>query len=66
MTTAEVTKDTVIGEVLRLNPEAGKVIEKYFGSGCFTCPGIEMETIAFGASMHGVDADQVVSEIQAL
>lgn len=61
-TTKKVTKDTVIGDVIS-DPEARKIIEKYFGNGCFTCPGIKMESIAFGAMMHNVDPDKVVKEI---
>lgn len=61
-TTKKVTKDTVIGDVIS-DPAARKIIEKYFGNGCFTCPGIKMESIAFGAMMHNVDPDKVVKEI---
>lgn len=60
--TKKITKDTVIGDVIG-DPEARKVIEKYFGNGCFTCPGIKMESIAFGAMMHNVDPEKVVKEI---
>lgn len=61
-TTKKITKDTVIGDVIS-DPEARKVIEKYFGNGCFTCPGIKMESIAFGSMMHNVDPEKVVKEI---
>lgn len=61
-----ITKDMVIGEVLEKKPEAIKVIEKYFGSGCFTCPGMNMESIDFGAMMHGVDPQKMIDEINAL
>lgn len=62
----EITKDSIIGDVIRQVPGANKVIEKYFGNGCFTCPGINMETIAFGATMHNMDPEKVVDEIQKL
>ena len=62
----KVTKDMIIGDVLRLYPEAKRVIEKYFGSGCFTCPGMKMESIDFGALMHNVDPELVVREINQL
>ncbi|UCD36150.1 MAG: DUF1858 domain-containing protein [Nitrospiraceae bacterium] len=62
----EVTKDSIIGNVIKEVPGAEKVIEKYFGNGCFTCPGINMETIAFGATMHNMDAEKVVNEIRKL
>ncbi|GMT47986.1 MAG: hypothetical protein IEMM0007_1552 [bacterium] len=62
----EVNRDTVIGDIIRERPEATKVIEKYFGNGCFTCPGINVESIAFGATMHNVDPEVVVKEINEL
>ena len=49
MTEERFNKDMVIGDVLKANPGAIKVIEKYFGQGCFTCPGMKMESISFGA-----------------
>jgi hypothetical protein len=62
----DVTKDSIIGDVIREVPGADKVIEKFFGNGCFTCPGINMESIAFGAAMHNMDPEKVVSEIKKL
>lgn len=57
------TKDSLIGEVIAASPEAKSIIEKYFGNGCFTCPGIKVETIAFGAMMHNMDPEKIVKEI---
>lgn len=59
-------KDMNIGQVVSLHPGAVKVIEKHFGGGCFTCPGIRMESIAFGAMMHGVDPQAIINELNAL
>jgi hybrid cluster-associated redox disulfide protein len=56
----------VIGDVIDANPGALKVIEKHFGSGCFTCPGMRMESLSFGAMMHGLDVDVVVTELNDL
>ena len=61
-----VTRDTVIGDVIKDSPAATRVIEKYFGNGCFTCHGINVESIAFGAMMHNVDPNKIVEEINAL
>ena len=60
-----VTKDTLIGDAIKNVPGAKAVIEKYFGNGCFTCPGINVESISFGAMMHNLDPDKVVAEINA-
>lgn len=66
VTPTEITKDSVIGDVIKTVPGAEKVIQKYFGTGCFTCPGINMESIAFGSAMHNVDPDKIVEEIRNL
>ena len=62
----EVTKDSIIGDVIKTVPGAEKVIEKFFGNGCFTCPGINVESIAFGATMHNMDPEKVVAAIMEL
>ncbi len=59
----KVDKNTIIGEAIKADPEIRKVIEKHFGSGCFTCPGINMESIGFGSLMHNLDPQKVVDEI---
>ncbi len=61
-----VTKDSLIGNVIKDNPGAMKVIEKYFGQGCFTCLGINMESLSFGAMMHNIDPEVIVREINEL
>ncbi|MBI4653800.1 MAG: DUF1858 domain-containing protein [Nitrospirae bacterium] len=62
----EISKNTIIGDVIK-NISGGKdVIQKYFGSGCFTCRGINMETIAFGATMHNIDPEIIVNELRKL
>jgi hybrid cluster-associated redox disulfide protein len=61
-----VTKDSVIGEVIRDYPGAREIIQKYFGGGCFTCPGINMESISFGSMMHNLDPEKIIKEINEL
>lgn len=65
-TKLDITKNSVIGEVIKSVPGAEEVIKKYFGSGCFTCPGINVETITFGAAMHNVDPEKIVEEIKKI
>ncbi len=62
----KITKDSIIGEVIKISPKAKEVIQKYFGNGCFTCPGINMESISFGSMMHNLDPNKIVDEINAL
>ncbi|MBI2865210.1 MAG: DUF1858 domain-containing protein [Chloroflexi bacterium] len=59
-------KEMIIGDVLAMHPGAEEVIKKYFGTGCFTCPGMKMESISFGAMMHGIDPELVVKDLNAL
>ncbi len=65
-TRKKVTKDSVIGDVIRECPGAKDVIQKHFGGGCFTCPGINMESISFGSMMHNLDPEKIVKEINEL
>ncbi len=58
-----IEKTTIIGDAIKACPETKKVIEKHFGNGCFTCPGINMEDIGFGCLMHNLDADSIIREL---
>jgi len=62
----KVTKDSLIGDVIKTSPGAKEVIQKYFGNGCFTCPGINVESLSFGSMMHNLDPDKIVAELNAL
>lgn len=61
----KITKDTKIIEVLK-HKGAEKVLAKYIGSGCMTCPGAMMETMEFGARVHGADFEKMVKELNAV
>lgn len=60
------TKDSIIGDVIKSSSGAKAVIEKHFGNGCFTCPGINVETIGFGSMMHNLSPDVIIKEINEL
>ncbi|MBE7444880.1 MAG: DUF1858 domain-containing protein [Planctomycetia bacterium] len=62
----KITKKTSIGDVIKHYPEAEPVVKKYFGAGCFTCPGSKTEDIAFGAAMHNVDPEVIIKELNAV
>lgn len=62
----KITKDSIIGDVIKISPDAKAVIQKYFGNGCFTCPGINVESISFGSMMHNLDPNKIVDELNAL
>ncbi|MBI4407241.1 MAG: DUF1858 domain-containing protein [Candidatus Kerfeldbacteria bacterium] len=57
----EISKDSLIGEVLLEYPEAQEVMLKYFGEqvACVMCPGQAFDTFAMIAELHGIEEDVV-------
>jgi hypothetical protein len=66
MATMQITHETLIGDVVRNVPGGEAVIKKHFGIGCFTCPGMNMESIGFGAMMHGLEPEPILRELSEL
>jgi len=56
-------KDSVIGDVIKAYPHTEAVFRKFYGEGCFSCPGQAFETIAQSALMHNVDLGEILSEL---
>ena len=50
----EVTKDMLIGELVRKKPAAIETLMS-FGMGCVGCPSSQMETVEEAAMVHGLD-----------
>lgn len=65
-TKAKYTKDSLMGDVIKSDPRAEAIIKKYFGNGCFTCPGVKMDSISFGAMMHGLDPNIILKELNEI
>ena len=63
MTEEKIDANWLIGDILEKYPETIPVFKQHFGEGCFTCPGAKLETIAFGSTMHGLDVNAIVKEI---
>lgn len=57
----QVTKETMIGELLNINIDAAAPVLYSIGMHCLGCPSSQMETIAEAAAVHGVDADELVT-----
>lgn len=57
-----VTKDTIIIDVLRMNPETAQFFFE-IGMHCLGCPSASGESIAEACAVHGVDADTLVNKI---
>ena len=58
------TKDTIIGSVLDVAPQTAPLFMA-IGMHCLGCPASRGETIEQACMVHGVDADQLVEEINA-
>ena len=62
---AQITKSTLIGDLLQINAEAAAPVLLGIGMHCLGCPSSQMETIEEAAAVHGVDADALVNELNA-
>jgi hybrid cluster-associated redox disulfide protein len=57
-----ITKDTLIGDLLKEKPEAAEVLFQY-GMGCIGCPSSQMESLAEAAQVHGMDLNELMKAI---
>jgi hybrid cluster-associated redox disulfide protein len=55
--------DNILGEILSVYPETVKVFKKYYGEGCFSCPGQATESVTQSAMMHNVSEKQILSDL---
>ena len=60
---AQVTKDTLIGELLQMDVERVAPILMNIGMHCLGCPSSQMESLEEAAMVHGMDADVLVQQI---
>ena len=58
----EITRDTVIGEIVENCPQAMPVFQE-IGMHCLGCPSSQMETIEEAAMVHGINPDDLVNRI---
>ena len=61
---AEITKDTVIGDVLDMDEGAAPFFFE-IGMHCLGCPSSRGESIEEACMVHGTDCDALVSKINA-
>lgn len=59
---AEITKNTTIGEALRINRNIAPVLME-IGMHCLGCPSAQGETLEEAAMVHGLDADVLMEKI---
>lgn len=58
----QVTKDMIIMDVLKLNPETAQFFLN-IGMHCLGCPSASMESIEQACMVHGADADKLVADL---
>ena len=61
----EVTKDMLIGELIRKEPEAIEIIGVLMahGMGCVGCPSSQMESLEEAAMVHGLDLNKLMEAL---
>ena len=59
---AAITKKSTIGEVLNMNIETARFFME-IGMHCLGCPASQGESIEEACAVHGVDADELVDEL---
>jgi hybrid cluster-associated redox disulfide protein len=59
----KITKDMIIGDILRIGGAGVVPILRNAGMNCVGCPSAQGETLAEAAAVHGNDADALVNEI---
>jgi len=55
--------DSVLGDILATYPETEKVFRKYYGDGCFSCPGQATESVKQSAMMHNVSEKEILTDL---
>ncbi|MBP3737363.1 MAG: DUF1858 domain-containing protein [Lachnospiraceae bacterium] len=59
-----ITKDMVVGDILQMHPQAAFPLMNC-GMGCISCPSALMETLEQACIVHGMDADEVTTYVNA-
>ena len=59
---AQVTKDTMIGELLNIDENVAPILLE-IGMHCLGCPSSQMETIEEAAMVHGIEPNALVNKI---
>ena len=64
MSMAQITKDTLIGDILKINPNSVPILLN-MGMHCLGCPSSQGETLEEACQVHGVDVESIVEELNA-
>ena len=58
-----ITKDMVIGDILKINPENARVLMEA-GMHCLGCPSSQMETLEEACQVHGLDVEALIEKLR--
>ena len=61
---AQITKDTIIGDILDIAPETAPLFLS-IGMHCLGCPSSRGETVEEACMVHGVVVDELLAKINA-
>lgn len=59
----EITEDTLIGEIMQMNENAGEILMKH-GMHCLGCPASQMESLKEACQVHGLDIQLILKELK--
>ena len=62
---AQITKDTIIGDILDIAPQTAPVFMS-IGMHCLGCPASRGETVEQACMVHGVDVTALLEQINTL
>lgn len=62
---AKISKDTTIGEALRINMDIASVLME-IGMHCLGCPSAQGETLEEAAMVHGIPVEDLMAKIDAV
>lgn len=60
-----ITKDTIVGDILDVAPEAAPAFLN-IGMHCLGCPASRNETVEQACMVHGVNTEELLSELNQL
>jgi len=61
---AQITKDTIIGDILDIAPETAPVFLS-IGMHCLGCPSARGETVEQACMVHGVDVNDLLAKLNS-
>ena len=65
MIMAQITKDTIIGDILDIAPETAPIFLS-IGMHCLGCPSSRGETVEQACMVHGVDVAKLLEELNSV